>query len=330
MAAPWIDPTLCLVGTVGVGGSACGLYGLLAPCPARGAWKVVPWAVGALGAGLCVLAILLRQPPTTWGPLAGLLGVVAALTAVRSAAARRVFTALGPVVRSPRIQAAALVLCGPALAILSIPPTVAGDDFDMPAQDFDLVALPPLKEIQPCPVTTDRGRPVSVYVSQDRQTFTPEFLGRQSAFLRNRGFMEHIIRVPDGDTDCNCHGWVFTDGRFWLSPEGVELILADNGYRPSETPGVGDLVVYRSRDGKLLHTGILRAGVESGIVLVESKWGVLGRFVHSPDIHPYGDCLWTCHRTARLGHRLNGLPGDTPPAAQVSGEPALTSSARLE
>ena len=40
-----------------------------------------------------------------------------------------------------------------------------------------------------------------------------------------------VTRVAPVDPACNCHGWVFTGGRFWVSGEDVPRILEDNGYR---------------------------------------------------------------------------------------------------
>jgi hypothetical protein len=47
-------------------------------------------------------------------------------------------------------------------------------------------------------------------------------------------------------------------------------------------------------------------------MLVEGKWGHLGRYLHRPEDYPY-NTSWTYHRSRRGGHLLAGLAG-TPPS----------------
>ena len=75
-------------------------------------------------------------------------------------------------------------------------------------------------------------------------------------------------------------------------------------------PQAGDLVVYRDGGGQVSHTGIVYSAVPGGLVLVESKWGKGGRFIHPVDAQPYPG-PWTYYRADRPGHLLRGL-GDEP------------------
>ncbi len=329
MAAPWIDPTLCLVVTLGIGGSALGLMGLLLPFPLRGVWKALPIGFASLAAGFCALAALLGQPATTWGPTLALLGIGVVFTVARTRTAQQVCVWVGRGARSARCQAAALLLLCPAFAIRCIPAEAEADSFDGIASaqtDSSILALPPREEVRPSPVQTDQGRSVPVHRSIGRLTFTPDFMAKQSAQLRAWQFSERVITVTLSDSDCNCHGWVFTGGRYWVASTEVPLILQDNGYQPTDAPQAGDVIVYQ-KDGVLVHTGIVRLANPETEVLVESKWGILGRFIHPPEIHPYGDCLWTYHRSPRRGHILRGLPG-APTSAAPSRHPDRLESAQ--
>src|SRR5206468_7019484 len=69
----------------------------------------------------------------------------------------------------------------------------------------------------------------------------------------------------------NCHGWVFTGGKFNLSPDAVELILKENGYQETHEPQPGDLAIYRQA-GVISHTAIVRYVTEGQPVIVEGKW----------------------------------------------------------
>jgi hypothetical protein len=130
-----------------------------------------------------------------------------------------------------------------------------------------------------------------------------------------------VISLDVTASDSNCHGWVFTGGRYWVRGVTVEGILADNGYRKVATPRAGDLAVYRDSAGAILHTGLVRATLPDRPVLVESKWGAIGAFIHPVDVHPYDGSTCTYHRSPRDGHRLReaaGTGGSAVAALRVS------------
>src|SRR5262249_16159325 len=113
----------------------------------------------------------------------------------------------------------------------------------------------------------------------------------------------------------NCHGWIFTAGKFNIPGDEVELILKENGYQPISDPHPSDLVVYRTRQG-VAHTAIVRSVTEGHPVFVERKWGNLGLFLHPVDKSVYGPG-YPFYRSHRLGHLLAGMCG-TAPAVQHS------------
>jgi hypothetical protein len=125
--------------------------------------------------------------------------------------------------------------------------------------------------------------------------------------IRTHALNRKVIVRTTPDPSHNCHGWVFTGGRFWVAGDDVNDILADNGYEQVSTPAVGDVAVYRTDRGAVVHSGVVAAVV--GYMLVESKWGPMGRYLHGPDAQPFGG---TCsyYRSARHGHVLKGLPLD--------------------
>jgi len=95
----------------------------------------------------------------------------------------------------------------------------------------------------------------------------------------------------------------------------VESILADNAYQITTEPCEGDLAVFHDSFGKVTHTGLVR-GHSSGTVLIESKWGQMGRFVHTARDHPYGADALTYYHTPRGTHLLLG-PLEAPPREPV-------------
>lgn len=127
-------------------------------------------------------------------------------------------------------------------------------------------------------------------------------------------FENRVIAVGSPDPASNCHGWVFAGGRYWIPTESVDTILLDNGYHAVEIPVVGDLVVYRDERGRPLHTGTVKAIGDDDFILVESKWGQCGIFLHTPLDQAFGERVeyW---RADREGHSLRvSQRTGTPPA----------------
>jgi hypothetical protein len=104
---------------------------------------------------------------------------------------------------------------------------------------------------------------------------------------------------------------VFAGGRYWIGPEDVEAILADNGYRTVSDPRPGDLAIYREGTA-IAHTGIVRTGGPGVPLLIESKWGWMGVFLHRPEDTCYGQQI-TFYRGARDTHLVAGLSASNPP-----------------
>lgn len=128
------------------------------------------------------------------------------------------------------------------------------------------------------------------------------------------GFEGQLIVAGRGNALSNCHGWVFTGGRYWIPIESVDTILNDNGYKLVPTPLADDLIVYRGDDGRPVHTGIVKAVGDDGFVLVESKWGKQDIFWHTRDQQAFGTRFEYWHAD-RDGHLLR-LSSRTMPATR--------------
>lgn len=148
---------------------------------------------------------------------------------------------------------------------------------------------------------TDGGRAVPLFhcpepegtsngAGQTDTTVSPELLA-------------HVIAAAPPSNQSNCHGWVFTGGRFIVRGATVDSILIDNDYREVDVPDVGDLIVYRDSEGVPRHTGVVKATGEDGFVLIESKWGFDGLFWHEPQNQSYSQ-EFAYYRSPRSGHLL--------------------------
>lgn len=183
---------------------------------------------------------------------------------------------------------------------------------DQGMKDLEMtVGRPPVKLNDSVRASTDRGNQIVLKEPADHHNDT-EFAGVEARMLHDSPYRDQVIRRAGANDHSNCHGWVFTGGKFLLSPEDVEVILKENGYRDTHEPHPGDLAVYR-QNGALAHSAIVRYVSEGQPVMVEGKWGTMGVFMHPTDKSFYGTD-YTFYRSARTGHLLVGLGGSPGPA----------------
>ncbi len=154
---------------------------------------------------------------------------------------------------------------------------------------------------------TDRNRPIRVYRMAEVGS---EPLDEENGF--NVEFMESTIQRGPADRMANCHGWVFLDSQFLISGEAVKQILDDNGYEVVAEPKAGDVIAYRSENRDIVHTGLVRGVLNDGTVIIESKWGIEGVFLHDPEGTPYST-LFEYYRTPRPDNRVKIVPIDELP-----------------
>lgn len=245
------------------------------------------------------------------GILLGVLALVAVLGSERFA---RNVTALFAALRKPAVRWGLVALGGAGVVVAGM---VTFEKTDERLTDRDLKELeiwlgkPPTAPSARARAATDRGTSIVLKEATDPRE-PGAMLEPEEKLLRTANFRDHLIRRAAPDDTSNCHGWVFTGGKFYLSPEDVEAILKENGYQEVQQPQSGDLVVYR-HTGAIAHTAIVRYVTEGRPVLVEGKWGALGVYVHPADKSFYG-AEYTFHRSARSGHLLVGLGGSPGPA----------------
>lgn len=146
---------------------------------------------------------------------------------------------------------------------------------------------------------TDNGSQLILFEIdiRDRSDEAREFLATSTITPDNA----KVIPRAEANINANCHGWVFTAGKYLLKGRSVDLILADNGYILQGTPEPGDIIVYRSSEGECLHTGIVGGILLDGTCIIESKWGIAGRYLHQAEDQPYG-LNYAFYRSPRSGH----------------------------
>ncbi|WP_020473924.1 tripartite tricarboxylate transporter TctB family protein [Zavarzinella formosa] len=261
---------------------------------------------------ICTGAILPFQlPPRFPAIVAGILLGVSVLSAVISSSL--VTAVLAWMSRSLRKS---VILSGMTMAV-GLGVVVYGffkfesDDEAMMNNDISvleqIVWKPPLHEKSETLAYTDLGHSVLLHEPDSfRPTAEMDLMERQ--ILEQMKYNFALIRHNGPDDGTNCHGWVFAGGRYWLSPDMVGVILADNGYHPVAIPQVGDVVIYQEpQTHGITHSAVVRyVGADSPIV--EGKWGWMGVFLHPVDHSCYG-ANFTYYRSEREGNLLVGLGG---------------------
>lgn len=171
-----------------------------------------------------------------------------------------------------------------------------------------LTTLAKKREVHEFVAVTDRNRPIRVYRLEDAEATGS--IDEGDALTVN--FMESTIQRGPASSAANCHGWVFLDSQFLIPGEAVQQILDDNGYEIVTEPKAGDVIVYRDSNRNIAHTGLVRGVLNDGTIIIESKWGVDGIFLHDPDGTPYST-LYEYYRSSRPHNRVKVVPADEIP-----------------
>jgi hypothetical protein len=304
-----MESNLLGIALLGLGGGLLGLLGIL-----RRSWTK-SWAFRAaplaLATAVGALALSSDKPALAWLPL----GLAAFWVVVNWGEGLLIIAhRVVGVLRRPAIAGGSLLVVGPMLALLwSHAATSPPDYWEAPKEflDDDISAIQKTP-IEHHSVRTDAGRLLEVKAPV-RAASVEEIAAANSRKTAD------TISTNGAGVDYNCHGWVFAGGRYWIGGKQVQTILDDNGYFPVDCPEAGDIIVYRNRNNDILHTGLVRVADEWGI-LIESKWGSRGRYVHTPENQGYS-LEYTFYRSARGGHLLSGINSSPEQAVSTATSP---------
>ena len=149
---------------------------------------------------------------------------------------------------------------------------------------------------------TDKGNYIALYrLSAATTAFEAYALTSDEKY---KSFVHEGIQRDEPDQNANCHGWVFTGGRFLMKGNDVDVILTDNHYVQVATPEPGDVVIYRDSLNRILHTALVQGILRDGTIISESKWGVDKRYLHLPSDQPYSS-IYQYYRTDRSHHLID-------------------------
>jgi len=285
------------------GAALVGLALLIARPSQGGRWRLVLALAAPLLAGLGVWAPAFDVPTSARLPLLALAAGCTGCVLLSSPFAVRLLVLAG----NPRAQGVALLVGGPLL-VLGWSWLTERDV----ARDVEMRTLPTERPMPPyCPEVhtawTDRGAAVPLYEVAVHEAL-PADRAAETRLVQSRDLGLRLIRTGATDRASNCHGWVFSGGRYWIDAGDVVPILHDNGYEALSVPRAGDLAIYRDQSGQPVHSSLVRAVGEDGLVMVESKWSFMGRYIHRVEDYCFATS-WTYYRSQRSGHLLVGVEG---------------------
>jgi hypothetical protein len=308
------DTTILAIVLLGVGAPLLGLVGLLG-CFGRRLRVIVLASSALLLSGLAAVAGILEQPLYLWLPSAVLAALFCLCIIASSNPLERALNRMMGLVRGRILPWAVLLAAGPVLAFVWIWRLDAAATPQEP--DFasnPAFAIVELERAAPTVTYSDAGRPLPLYRIAEHLSQV-ELSATDSSLFDAWGLSGHVIRTGAASDEYNCHGWVFAEGHYWVKGEDVPTILEDNGYRSTAQPQVGDIVIYRDYGAHVAHSGVVRVANPDNPILIESKLGKGGRFVHTPEALRYGVDL-TYYHTARPDHSIFSHHGSSDPAVE--------------
>ncbi len=173
-------------------------------------------------------------------------------------------------------------------------------DRQSPPQSVDLEDLP----VRLTEALTDKGRTIGLFHFKIHST-----AAEIQQFIDTHEDRSQIIRLQEPNSAANCHGWVFTGGAFGIRDPEIASILKDNAYTEVTEPREGDVAIYVS-DHSITHSGLVRMADKHAPILIESKWGPLGVYLHTIDQQPFpGACHF--YRSSRPDHLLVMRPSNS-------------------
>jgi hypothetical protein len=314
----WLDDNTFIVLFAGIGCPLVGLAGILLRGARHSDYR--PRHVFAISAVVFVfigaLMAWFGRPFHIWASPLALALLSGAIWMMEQPATARVAQLILGLLRQPLFQCSLFIALGPLAAFGWSTYCAAPDVYELPGYLVNEPKLAPYS-----PYRTDRGRVVPQLAFEAAE----EERAKWEREMAQRGpvtSVENVFRISEPDFTSNCHGWVFTGGKALLRGREIEIILEDNGYQPVTAPQRGDLIVYRTPTGDVIHTGLVHLISVDGEIQIQSKWGCDSRYLHPPQAGYTG--VITYYRSNRQGHLLQVEPDGE---SIVGAKPALATHA---
>lgn len=146
-------------------------------------------------------------------------------------------------------------------------------------------------------VTTPNGNIVKV--NEHTSEFPDWYIENVASYADNMGITATKTDEPTIYYNCHSYAWHWNDSDnvYWMNDPSMYYSNLDKSYVEVQYPREGDIVCYYGTDGNSsdiinLHSGVIvnvltECSTALSSIMVESKWGPLGRYVHRGDECPY-------------------------------------------
>lgn len=103
--------------------------------------------------------------------------------------------------------------------------------------------------------------------------------------FKKKWFPSGVIQTGAADSSAVCHDFTFFESFGIVHNSDIEGVLRQYGFERTESPQIDDVIIYHDSSGIVVHSGIVKAVGKNNFVLIESKWGAQGRFLHEAKVH---------------------------------------------
>lgn len=328
MQLTWETAYLLSVCLLSLGGGGYALYVLLINARKRRSPSRLVSPVSVTLASLWAIVSAGMGFPLVFTLTAGVLAILGAVfLGAKSARLRWLCSIARPVIVNGYVHATLLLFASTGLLLWAAYRPDPVEILEVDASYTDLVGhLLNREKLTNVDLRTDRGRCINAFTVPYNESLEHYFTDSyESTIIQSYISPPKVLHVGPPNPQFNCHGFVFTAGRYVIEGADVPTILDDNGYKVVQKPQPGDVVVYRDTEGNVVHTGLVHSiGIDASI-LIESKWGSFARYIHAPLDQPYGQTPVYYH-TARSSHHLLGLDSSASEAAESEAAAAVLST----
>lgn len=284
--------------------AAGGLNALFAPSRV---W--VRWLLASAGLGLALVSVDSLTPEFSlrFGTIG--LGLFIGLFLLGRTRVQKSLAEMRAQLRKPRVAWATLAVAGLGWLGYELIAYQRADEEELRNNERQILRMTernPYVVDESRVASTDQGTPIHLLLPNETRS-ADDLTDYEQQMFQSSHLDEFVIRRGPADEGSNCHGWVFTGGKYAVGGHEVATILNENGYEMTAEPKAGDLCIYRDAGENIAHTAIVRGVLNEGTVLVEGKWGRCGVFLHPVDHSCYGT-NFNYYRSDRKSHVLSAIP----------------------
>ena len=118
------------------------------------------------------------------------------------------------------------------------------------------------------------GKPTTYFKAQDYELELKD--GTKINAMKSLGQWDPATQQtkPDTRMDTDCHGVTFANGEYWINDDEVDKILDKGGYKPTNQPQTGDILVYREGEAVVHSVTVTKVDALGKVTEVSGLGGI--------------------------------------------------------